>query len=36
MSSDRVQIDAALVSRLIATQFPQWVHLPITPVAFGG
>lgn len=30
------EIDAALVERLIAAQFPQWAHLPVRPVAFGG
>ncbi len=29
-------IDAALVARLIASQFPQWAHLPVTPVEPGG
>ncbi|PZV33213.1 aminoglycoside phosphotransferase family protein [Mesorhizobium kowhaii] len=29
-------IDTALVSRLIATQFPQWKDLAIRPVEFGG
>jgi aminoglycoside phosphotransferase (APT) family kinase protein len=29
-------IEAPLVSRLVATQFPQWAHLPIKPVAVGG
>lgn len=29
-------IDAALVRRLIATQFPEWSVLPIRPVEFGG
>src|SRR5918992_4387146 len=36
MPADKLQIDVALVSRLVATQFPRWAHLPITPVAFGG
>lgn len=31
-----VDINAALVRRLIATQFPQWADLPIKPVEFGG
>ena len=31
-----MQIDVSLVSRLVATQFPQWAHLPIRPVEFGG
>lgn len=30
------EIDAGLVRRLIATQFPQWAHLPITPVPHSG
>ncbi|PZG15649.1 acetyltransferase [Micromonospora craterilacus] len=32
----RAGIDAALVKRLIAAQFPQWVGLPVTPVAVDG
>ena len=32
----RAGIDAALVRRLIATQFPQWRELPVTPVAIDG
>src|SRR5215210_4886506 len=36
MSPDNVHIDVALVSRLIGEQFPQWAHLPIKPVDFGG
>ncbi|WP_377267022.1 aminoglycoside phosphotransferase family protein [Peterkaempfera sp. SMS 1(5)a] len=32
----RSGIDAALVQRLIATQFPQWGDLPVTPVAVDG
>jgi len=32
----RAGIDAALVARLIARQFPQWSHLPVTPVEFDG
>jgi aminoglycoside phosphotransferase (APT) family kinase protein len=31
-----MHIDVALVRRLIATQFPQWAHLPIKPLEFGG
>lgn len=31
-----VTIDADLVRRLIATQFPQWAGLPITPVEHDG
>lgn len=29
-------IDVALVRKLIDSQFPQWKHLPIKPVAHGG
>ncbi|HEY6737658.1 MAG TPA: aminoglycoside phosphotransferase family protein, partial [Actinopolymorphaceae bacterium] len=32
----RAGIDAALVERLIARQFPQWSDLPVTPVEFDG
>lgn len=32
----RAGIDAALVRRLIAQQFPQWVDLPVTPVKVDG
>jgi aminoglycoside phosphotransferase (APT) family kinase protein len=31
-----VTIDSALVRRLVDSQFPQWAHLPIEPVVFGG
>lgn len=34
--TDTVAIDASLVRRLVATQFPQWANLPVTPVASGG
>lgn len=33
---DVVRIDAALVRRLIATQFPRWADLPIRPVELDG
>ncbi len=33
---DREDITASLVSRLVATQFPQWGHLPVRPVAVSG
>ncbi|OEV11604.1 aminoglycoside phosphotransferase family protein [Streptomyces nanshensis] len=38
MSTDtaRPSIDAALVRRLVAGQFPQWADLPVEPVAAGG
>jgi aminoglycoside phosphotransferase (APT) family kinase protein len=32
----RAGITAALVSRLVAGQFPQWAHLPVTPVEVDG
>ncbi|WP_427895974.1 aminoglycoside phosphotransferase family protein [Kribbella sp. GL6] len=32
----RAGIDAALVRRLIAQQFPHWADLPVTPVAVDG
>jgi aminoglycoside phosphotransferase (APT) family kinase protein len=32
----RAGIDADLVRRLVAAQFPQWAHLPITPVKIDG
>jgi aminoglycoside phosphotransferase (APT) family kinase protein len=32
----RAGIDAALVQRLVASQFPQWSHLPVVPVAVDG
>ncbi|WP_316520546.1 aminoglycoside phosphotransferase family protein [Kitasatospora brasiliensis] len=36
MHPDGPVVDAALVRRLIAAQFPQWERLPITPVAAAG
>ena len=32
----KVDINAFLVHRLISSQFPEWSHLPIKPVEFGG
>jgi aminoglycoside phosphotransferase (APT) family kinase protein len=32
----RPSIDASLVSRLVAAQFPQWADLAVTPVEFSG
>lgn len=32
----RAGIDASLVKRLIAAQFPRWAHLPVTPVEADG
>jgi aminoglycoside phosphotransferase (APT) family kinase protein len=31
-----IDIDASLVARLVAAQFPQWAHLPITPAEPNG
>lgn len=37
MTNDgRAGIDASLVRRLIASQFPQWSHLPVRPVDIDG
>ncbi|MDE3228945.1 MAG: aminoglycoside phosphotransferase family protein [Chloroflexota bacterium] len=36
MHADEVETDAALVQRLLATQFPGWAGLPIAPVASSG
>ncbi len=36
MHGDEVCIDAALVHRLIATQFPRWAGLPVSTVEVGG
>jgi aminoglycoside phosphotransferase (APT) family kinase protein len=36
MILDRSDIDAALVRRLIAAQFPQWADLPVRLVEPGG
>ena len=35
-SATRLAIDAPLVRRLVAAQFPWWAHLPVEPVQFGG
>lgn len=32
----RAGIDASLVKRLLAAQFPQWAHLPVRPVEVDG
>jgi aminoglycoside phosphotransferase (APT) family kinase protein len=34
-TADKIDIDAALVGRLVAAQFPQWAGLPLRPVAGG-
>lgn len=36
MHADEVDTDTALVSRLVAEQFPQWANLPIQPVRSAG
>ncbi len=36
MHADEVSTDASLVSRLLATQFPQWAELPISSVRSSG
>jgi len=36
MHADEIDIDASLVRRLLAAQFPQWADLPIEPVASAG
>jgi aminoglycoside phosphotransferase (APT) family kinase protein len=36
MHANEVSTDAALVGRLLETQFPQWADLPIEPVASAG
>jgi aminoglycoside phosphotransferase (APT) family kinase protein len=33
---DRLHVEAALVGRLVAAQFPQWADLPVRPVALAG
>jgi aminoglycoside phosphotransferase (APT) family kinase protein len=36
MHADEVDIDSALVGRLVAAHFPEWAALPIEPVPFFG
>ena len=36
MHPDEADIDAALVARLVSTQFPQWANLPLEPVPSAG
>lgn len=36
MHADEAETDAALVRRLLATQFPAWAGLPIEPFESGG
>jgi aminoglycoside phosphotransferase (APT) family kinase protein len=33
---DRLTLDVEMVRRLVADQFPEWGHLPITPIATQG
>jgi aminoglycoside phosphotransferase (APT) family kinase protein len=36
LHADEIDTDVSLVGRLLATQFPQWAHLPIKPVQSTG
>jgi aminoglycoside phosphotransferase (APT) family kinase protein len=36
MHDDELEIDVALVQRLVAAQFPDWAALPIEPLPVGG
>lgn len=36
MPDPKPTIDTDLVRRLVNAQFPQWRHLPVSPVTFGG
>jgi aminoglycoside phosphotransferase (APT) family kinase protein len=36
MHADEIAINAPLVTRLLADQFPQWAHLPVEPVPSAG
>jgi aminoglycoside phosphotransferase (APT) family kinase protein len=36
MHADEVDIDATLVARLVAAQFPRWAELPIEPIRSAG
>ena len=36
MTTDRMDVDAALVAQLVHEQFPQWAGLPVVPVEPGG
>ena len=36
MHENEFEIDADLVSRLLARQFPRWAHLPLEPLASAG
>jgi aminoglycoside phosphotransferase (APT) family kinase protein len=36
MHADEADIDESLVRRMLATQFPQWADLPVTPIDSAG
>ena len=36
MPASQVAITSSLVRQLVSSQFPQWAHLPIRPVEWGG
>ena len=36
MHADELDVDAPLVRRRLATQFPHWYHLPLAPVPSSG
>ena len=36
MHDDEMNINVALVRRLVAAQFPQWANLPVKPVEMDG
>ncbi|WP_181165063.1 aminoglycoside phosphotransferase family protein [Mesorhizobium sp. B2-9-1] len=36
MHNPKITIDTELVRRLVDAQFPEWRHLPVSPVEFGG
>src|SRR5262245_26260638 len=36
MHADELDIGVPLVRRLLAAQFPQWMHLPVQPVPSAG
>jgi aminoglycoside phosphotransferase (APT) family kinase protein len=36
MHDDEMNINVALVRRLVATQFPQWANLPVKPLELDG
>jgi len=35
-AADRIEVDAALVRRLVRAQFPEWAHLQVLPVVESG